>query len=150
MFDKAIGDRSILQPSSLRMEAYGSSTISILGKFHACSWDGRTEFTSNCSVTSANASPNLLSRDSCYMLGVLKPCYSVETSKRSSIQTPKQAEKQQRYYDQPWKWQGAAANFHQTFSLKGPTQRSTIEKRGYPWNLYRRIHRNWEISWPSI
>ena len=29
------------------------------------------------------------------MLGVLKPCYSVETSKRSSIQTPKQAEMQQ-------------------------------------------------------
>ena len=37
---------------------------------------------------SANASPNLLSRDSCYMLGVLKPCYSVETVKRSSTQTP--------------------------------------------------------------
>ena len=46
-------------------------------------------------VMSANASPNLLSQDSCYMLGVLKPCYSVETSKRSSTQTPKQAEKQQ-------------------------------------------------------
>ena len=53
-------------------------------------------------------------------------------------------------YDQWWKWQGAAANFHETFNLKGPTQRSTIEKRGYPWNLYRRIHRNWEISWPSV
>ena len=46
-------------------------------------------------ITSANASPNLLSRDSCYMLGVLKPCYSVETSKRSSTQTLEQAEKQQ-------------------------------------------------------
>ena len=30
------------------------------------------------------------------MLGVLKPCYSVETSKKSSTQTLKQAEKQQR------------------------------------------------------
>ena len=34
-FNKAIGDRLILQPSSLQMEAYGSSTVSILGKFHA-------------------------------------------------------------------------------------------------------------------
>ena len=42
-------------------------------------------------IMSANASPNLLSRDSYYMLGVLKPCYTVKTTKRSSTQTPKQA-----------------------------------------------------------
>ena len=35
-------------------------------------------------VTNANASPNLLSRDGCYTLGVLKPCYSVETTDTSS------------------------------------------------------------------
>ena len=35
-------------------------------------------------VTTANASPNLLTRDGCYTLGVLKPCYSVETSRCSS------------------------------------------------------------------
>ena len=94
-FDKAIGDRSILQPSSLRMEAYGSSTVLVLGKFHAfLRWKNQI-YKQLFYVTSANASPNLLSRDSCYMLGVLKPCYSVETSKRSSIQTPKQAEMQQ-------------------------------------------------------
>ena len=32
-FNKIIGDRSILQPSTLRMEAYGKSTVSVLGKF---------------------------------------------------------------------------------------------------------------------
>ena len=95
-FDKAIGDRSILQPSSLRMEEYGSSTVSVLRKFHAfLRWKNRV-YKQLFYVTSANASPNLLSRDSCYMLGVLKPCYSVETSKRSSTQTLEQAEKQQR------------------------------------------------------
>ena len=35
-------------------------------------------------VTNANESPNLLSRDGCYTLGVLKPCYCVETSGNSS------------------------------------------------------------------
>ena len=31
-----------------------------------------------------SASPNLLSRDACYTLGVIKPCYSVETTGNSS------------------------------------------------------------------
>ena len=35
-------------------------------------------------MTNVNASPNLLSRDSCYTLGVLRPCYSVETTQNSS------------------------------------------------------------------
>ena len=29
-------------------------------------------------VTDCDRSPNLLSRDACYTLGVLKPCYTVE------------------------------------------------------------------------
>ena len=59
-FHKAIGDRSILQPSSLRMEAYGSSTVSVLGKFHAfLRWKNRV-YKKLFYVTSANASPNLL------------------------------------------------------------------------------------------
>ena len=31
-----------------------------------------------------NNSPNLLSRDGCYTLGVIKPCYSVESTRNSS------------------------------------------------------------------
>ena len=40
--------------------------------------DGRTKYSSNYSVTDWDKSPNLLSRDACYTLGVLKPCYTVE------------------------------------------------------------------------
>ena len=149
-FDKAIGDRSILQPSSLRMEAYGSSTVSILGKFHAfLRWKNRV-YKQLFYITSANASPNLLSRDSCYTLGSAKTlllCWNLK-----EIQHPDSGAswKAATMYDQWWKWQGVAANFQETFNLKGPTQRSTTEKRGYSHNLYRRIHWNWEISWPSI
>ena len=42
MFDRIIGDRSILQPSTLKMEAYGNSAVEVLGKFHAfLRWKGR-------------------------------------------------------------------------------------------------------------
>ena len=83
-FNKIIGDRSLLQPSTLRMEAYGNSTVPVLGNFHAfLRWKGRI-YRQLFFITTANASPNLLSRDSCYTLGVLKPCYSVEISRSSS------------------------------------------------------------------
>ena len=36
-------------------------------------------------MANANNSPNLLSRDACYTLGVIKPCYSVETDSSSSL-----------------------------------------------------------------
>ena len=83
-FDKIIGDRSLLQPSTLRMEAYGNSMVSVLGKFYAfLRWKGGV-YKQLFYVMTANALPNLLSRDGCYTLGVLKPCYSVETMKSSA------------------------------------------------------------------
>ena len=84
-FDRVIGDRSALKPTSLRMEAYGNNTaMEVLGKFHAfLRWKGRI-YRQLFYVANDNTSPNLLSRDSCYTLGVLKPCYSVETSGNSS------------------------------------------------------------------
>ena len=83
-FDRIIGDRSALQPTSLKMEAYGNNTaVNMLGKFHAfLRWKGRI-YRKLFYVTNANASLNLLSRDGCYTLGVLKPCYSVETTDTS-------------------------------------------------------------------
>ena len=84
-FDKIIGDRLLLQPSTLQMEAYGNSTVSVFEKFYMfLRWKGRI-YKQLFYVTTANVSPNLLFRDGCYMLGVLKPCYSVETSKTSKI-----------------------------------------------------------------
>ena len=77
-FDRVIGDRSILQPSTLEMENYGSSRIVVLGKFFAfVRWKGKI-YRQPFFVTTANTSPNLLSRDACYTLGVVKPCYTVE------------------------------------------------------------------------
>ena len=90
-FNKTIGDRSLLQPLILWMEAYRNSMVSIFGKFHTfLRWKGQV-YKQLFYVMSAKTSPNLLSRDSCYMLGVLKPCYSVKTVKRSSAQTRTQA-----------------------------------------------------------
>ena len=86
-FNITIGDRSLFQPSTLWMEAYGNSTVSVLGQSHTfLRWKGRV-YQQLFYITSANASPNLLSRENCYMLGVLKLCYSVKTTKRSSAQT---------------------------------------------------------------
>ena len=84
-FDRVIADRCALQPTSLRMETYGNNTtVEVLGKFHMfLRWKGKI-YRQLFYVTNANASPNLLSRDGCYTLGVLKPCYSVETSGTSS------------------------------------------------------------------
>ena len=84
-FDRIIGDRTVLQPTSLRMEAYGNNTeFQVLGNFHAfLRWKVQV-YRQLFYVTNANASPNLLSRDGCYTLGVLKPCYSVEMTETSS------------------------------------------------------------------
>ena len=77
-------DRTILQPSSLRMEAYGNSAVEVLGKFHAfLRWKGRV-YRQLFYVTSANNLPNLFLRDGCYTLSVIKPCYSVELTGNSS------------------------------------------------------------------
>ena len=67
------------------MEAYGNnSTVEVLGKFHVfLRWKGRV-YRQLFYVTNANNSPNLLSRDGCYTLGVIKPCYSVESTGNSS------------------------------------------------------------------
>ena len=77
-FDWIISNRSILQPSTLEMETYGSSRVEVLGKFYAfVRWKGKI-YRQPFFVTTANTSPNLLSRDACYTLGEVRPCYVVE------------------------------------------------------------------------
>ena len=85
-FNSISKDRSMLQPSSLRMEEYANgSAVEVLGKFHVFS-GGKEGYTDNYSTSQiyANNSPNLLSRDGCYTLGVIKPCYSGESARNSS------------------------------------------------------------------
>ena len=36
-------------------------------------------------ITDCDRSPNLLSRDACYILGILKPCYTVENSSSPTV-----------------------------------------------------------------
>ena len=40
-------------------------------------------------MTDCDRSPNLLSRDACYILGVLKPCYTVEKTTTKKTTTKK-------------------------------------------------------------
>ena len=84
-FDTLIQDRTVLQPTSLKMEIYGNNmAVEVLGKFHALlRWKGRVN-RQLFYVTNANISNNLLPRDGCYTLGVLRPCYSLETTGNSS------------------------------------------------------------------
>ena len=71
-------DSKVLKPTPIRMENYGNSTVKVLGMFHAfLRWKDRV-YKQLFYVTDCDRSPNLLSRDACYTLGVLKPCYTVE------------------------------------------------------------------------
>ena len=99
-------NRSVLQPSSLKMEAYGNNTsIQVLGKFHAfLRWKGHV-YSQLFYITDANDLPNLLSRDGCYTLDVIKPCYSMETARISSMFQDK-----------------SRSGTHPAYSPLGPTQ----------------------------
>ena len=71
-------DSKVLKPTPIRMENYGNSTVKVLGMFHAFfRWKDRV-YRQLFYMTDCDRSPNLLSRDACYTLGVLKPCYTVE------------------------------------------------------------------------
>ena len=81
-FDTIFKDITVLQPSSLRMEAYGNNTA--VEVFHAfLRWKGKV-YRQLFYVIKVNNSPNLLSRDGFYTLSVIKPCYSVELTGNSS------------------------------------------------------------------
>ena len=75
LFGKA---KDLLQLTPIRMENYGNSAVKVLGMFHAfLRWKDNV-YRQLFYVTNCDGSPNLLSRDACYTLGVLKPCYPVE------------------------------------------------------------------------
>ena len=71
-------DSKVLTPTPIKMENYGNLTVKVLGMFHAfLRWKEKV-YKQLFYVTDCDRSPNLLSRDACYTLGVLKPCYTVE------------------------------------------------------------------------
>ena len=78
MFDQLFKDNSLLQPTPIRMENYGNSAVKVLGMFHAfLKWKDNL-YRQLFYVTNCDKSPNLLSCDAWFTLGVLKPCYTVE------------------------------------------------------------------------
>ena len=61
--------------------------MKVLGMFHAfLRWKDKV-YKQLFYMTDCDRSPNLLSRDACYTLGVLKPCYTVENSTDSMDST---------------------------------------------------------------
>ena len=81
MFNQLFGEakvKELLQPTPIRMENYGNTAVKVLGRFHAfLCWKDKV-YKQVFYVTDCDRSPNLLSRDACYTLGVLKTCYTVE------------------------------------------------------------------------
>ena len=75
-FNQLFGTAKVLQLTPIRMENYGNSAVKVLGMFHAfLRWKDKV-YKQSFYVTDCDWSPNLLSRDACYTLGVLKPCYT--------------------------------------------------------------------------
>ena len=87
-FDQLFGEaKGVLQLTPIRMENYGNTSVKVLGMFHAfLRWKDKV-YKQLFYVTDCDRSPNLLSRDACYTLGVLKPCYTVENSSNSTDST---------------------------------------------------------------
>ena len=78
MFNQLFGKAKVLQLTPIRMENYGNSVVKVLGMFHAfLRWKDKV-YKQLFYVTDCDRSPNLLSRDASYTLGVLNPCYTVE------------------------------------------------------------------------
>ena len=86
-FDQLFGEATVLQLTPIRMENYGNTAVKVLGMFHAfLRWKDKV-YKQLFYMTDCDGSPNLLSRDACYTLGVLKPCYTVENSTNSTDST---------------------------------------------------------------
>ena len=87
-FDQLFGKaKDVLQLTPIRMENYGNTAVKVLGMVHVfLRWKYKV-YKQLFYVTGCDRSPNLLSRDACYILGVPKPCYTVENSTDSTDST---------------------------------------------------------------
>ena len=85
-FNQLFGEaKEVLKPTPIKMENYGNTAVKVLGMFHAfLRWKDKV-YKQLFYVTDCDRSPNLLSRDACYILGVLKLCYTVENSSSPTV-----------------------------------------------------------------
>ena len=83
-FNQLFGGAKVLKLTPIKMENYGNTAVKVLGMFHAfLRWKDKV-YRQLFYMTDCDRSPNLLSRDACYILGVLKPCYTVENTLKNT------------------------------------------------------------------
>ena len=86
-FNQLFGEaKEVLKLTPIKMENYGNTAVKVLGMSHAfLRWKGQ----GLQRVILHDRSPNLLSRDACYILGVLKLCYTVENTSSPTVNASK-------------------------------------------------------------
>ena len=90
-FNQFFGEAKVPQLTPIRMENYGNTAVKVLRMFHVfLRWKDKV-YKQLFYVTDCERSPNLLLRDACFTLGVLKHCYTVEHSTDSTDSTLSQA-----------------------------------------------------------
>ena len=92
-FNQLFGEaKEVLKPTPIKMENYGNTAVKVLGMFHAfLRWKDKV-YRQLFYVTDCDRSLNLLSRDACYILGVLKPCYTVENTSSPTVNASKKGD----------------------------------------------------------
>ena len=92
-FDQLFGEaKEVLKLTPIKMENYGNTAVKVLGMFHDfLRWKDKV-YKQLFYVTDCDRSPNLLSMDACYILGVLKPCYTVESSSSPTVNASKKGD----------------------------------------------------------
>ena len=89
LFEEA---KEVLKLTPIKMENYGNTAVKVLGMFHAfLRWKDKV-YKQLFYVTDCDRSPNLLSRDACYILGVHKPCYTVENTSSPTVNASKKGD----------------------------------------------------------
>ena len=82
----------MLKQTPIKMENYGNTAVKVLGIFHAfLRWKDKV-YKQLFYMTDCGRSPNLLSRDACYILGVLKLFYSVENTSSPTVNASKKGD----------------------------------------------------------
>ena len=84
--------KEVLKLTPIKMENYGNTAVKVLGMFHAfLRWKDKF-YKQLFYMTDCDRSPYLLSRDACYILGVLKPCYTVENTSSPTVNASKKGD----------------------------------------------------------
>ena len=74
--------QEVIQPSTVILKNFDSNYIQPMGKFKAfLCWKGK-RYRVDIKVMDSNTTPNMLSRESTFCMGILKPCFVLKKSTR--------------------------------------------------------------------